>query len=87
MYRENAKRQELQHSFADYNAYLLSLRMKAEILPFSSVYMARIAQLTNKSNQFNLTTLRCTQDEIQHFISIATTKIAGYDAYLAKLEK
>ena len=36
-----------------------------QAMPFSSVYMARIAQLTNKSNQFNLTTLRCTQDEIQ----------------------
>ena len=65
MYRENAKRLELQHSFSDYNAYLLSLNMKAEIMPFSAIYMARIAQLTNKSNQFNLTTLRCTQDEIQ----------------------
>ena len=31
------------------------------------MYFSRIAQLTNKSNQFNLTTLRCTQDEIQHF--------------------
>ena len=27
--------------------------------------MQRIAQLTNKSNQFNLTTLRCTEDDIR----------------------
>ena len=69
MYRENAKRLEMQNSFSDYKDYLLSLKMKAEIRPFTAIYMARIAQLTNKSNQFNLTTLRCTQDEIQQMAS------------------
>ena len=34
-------------------------------LSFEPMYMARIAQLTNKSNQFNLTTRRFTQPEIQ----------------------
>ena len=39
--------------------------MVAEIAPFSPVYVARIAQLTNKTNQFNLTTRRCTVPEIE----------------------
>ena len=65
MYIENRKRQKLQESFADYHDYLLSLEMKAVIRPFEPVYMARIAQLTNKSNQFNLTTRRYTQAEIE----------------------
>ena len=39
--------------------------MKAIIKPFDSLYMSRIAQLTNKSNQFNLTTKRYTQGEIE----------------------
>ena len=65
MYRENAQRAQLQSSFADYGAYLDSLEMTATIRPFESVYMARIAQLTNKSNQFNLTTRRYTQEEIE----------------------
>ena len=65
MYRENAQRAKLQASFADYGEYLDSLEMKAEIRPFEPVYMARIAQLTNKSNQFNLTTRRYTQGEIE----------------------
>lgn len=65
MYMENAKRSRLQASFADYTEYLLSLEMKAEIMPFSPVYMSRIAQLTNKSNQFNLTTKRCSQAELE----------------------
>ena len=65
MYKANAERQHLQQAFTDYNEYLRSLEMHAEIRPFSDLYMARIAQLTNKSNQFNLTTLRCTEAEIR----------------------
>lgn len=64
MYEENLKREELKTSFADYDEYLRSLDMKAQIAAFEPVYMARIAQLTNKSNQFNLTTRRYTQSEI-----------------------
>ncbi len=64
MYRENAQRTALQASFADYGEYLRSLMMKAEIRPFAPAWLARIAQLTNKSNQFNLTTKRYSQAEI-----------------------
>ena len=62
-YKENVARAQLQSSFANYEDYLLSLEMTAAIKPFEAMYMARIAQLTNKSNQFNLTTKRYTQEE------------------------
>lgn len=65
MYKANVRRAELSTEFADYNEYLLSLDMKGEIKPFAPVYMQRITQLTNKSNQFNLTTKRYTQPEIE----------------------
>ena len=65
MYAENAKRNRLKVSFADYKDYLRSLEMKGEIGSFSPMYMSRIAQLSNKSNQFNLTTKRYTQSEIE----------------------
>lgn len=39
--------------------------MRGMIKPFEALYMSRIAQLTNKSNQFNLTTKRYTQNEIE----------------------
>ena len=65
MYKENAKRAQLEASFSNYTDYLLSLEMKGIIKPFEPVFMARIAQLTNKSNQFNLTTKRYTQTEIE----------------------
>ena len=69
MYKENAKRRKLEASFTDYKEYLESLEMRAVIKPFESIYMARIAQLSNKSNQFNLTTHRYTQDEIESISS------------------
>lgn len=65
MYKENAQRANLQSKFSDYSEYLKSLEMVAEIRAFQPVYLDRLAQLTNKSNQFNLTTLRCTRDEIE----------------------
>ncbi len=64
MYRQNAERQKLETSFTDYREYLQSLCMHAEIKGFSPLYISRIAQLTNKSNQFNLTTLRCAETDI-----------------------
>lgn len=65
MYKENAKRQQLQSKFENYEDYLRSLEMKGEIQSFIPMYMSRIAQLTNKSNQFNLTTKRYSQSEIE----------------------
>ncbi len=67
MYKANAMRASQQASFADYDEYLRSLEMKAQIKPFCAMYFARIAQLTNKSNQFNLTTKRFTQSDIERF--------------------
>ena len=65
MYKENAVRAAQQAQFTDYGEYLHSLEMVAVIDDFLPVYLPRITQLTNKSNQFNLTTLRCTEDDIR----------------------
>lgn len=65
MYKANLLREKQQSSFGDYGEYLKSLQMQGTIRAFEPVYMARIAQLTNKSNQFNLTTKRYTQSEIE----------------------
>lgn len=65
MYRQNAARSRAEAEFHDYGAYLRSLEMRAEIREFVPLYLARIAQLTNKSNQFNLTTRRCTREELE----------------------
>lgn len=69
MYKANMERAKASASFENYDDYLKSLEMKAEIKAFAPVYMARIAELTNKSNQFNLTTKRCSQADIEKFAS------------------
>lgn len=65
MYQENAERIKQCTKFTDYGEYLDSLEMTAEIQPFVPVYYARVSQLSNKSNQFNLTTKRYTQADIE----------------------
>lgn len=65
MYKQNAERAKMQSSFADYGEYLDSLEMKAVIEDFSPINLARVTQLTNKSNQFNVTTKRYTQAEME----------------------
>ncbi len=74
MYKANLERQKEQAQFGDYREYLKSLEMVGTIKAFEPMYMARIAQLTNKSNQFNLTTRRYTQAEIE--------KTAADDRYI-----
>ena len=54
-----------QAKFANYGEYLDSLEMTAEIDVFKPVYLERISQLTNKTNQFNLTTRRYTLAEME----------------------
>lgn len=65
MYRENERRNLAQATYANYEDYLKALEMKGEIQSFIPSYLSRIAQLTNKSNQFNLTTKRYSQSEIE----------------------
>jgi FkbH-like protein len=64
-YQQNRQRAELKASAGNYDDFLASLAMEAEVAPFSEVYFDRIVQLTNKSNQFNLTTKRYTLADIR----------------------
>lgn len=63
-YKLNAERIAHQNAFRDYGEFLASLDMTAEIAPFTPVYLERITQLINKTNQFNLTTRRYTSAEV-----------------------
>jgi FkbH-like protein len=63
-YRANVQRNVIQGKFEDYGEFLSSLEMVAEIAPFAPMYLDRIAQLINKTNQFNLTTRRYTGAEV-----------------------
>ncbi len=65
MYLANAQREEQSKRFESYDDFLESLKMRAEIGDFEPVHIPRITQLTNKSNQFNVTTKRYTLAEME----------------------
>lgn len=63
-YQANAGRSALLARAESYEDYLASLGMEMRISRFDSVGRARIAQLVNRSNQFNLTTRRMNEDDV-----------------------
>jgi FkbH-like protein len=65
LYQQDRERQELRESTGDYASYLKSLDQRAVIASFDERHLERITQLTNKTNQFNLTTRRMSSSEIE----------------------
>jgi FkbH-like protein len=57
-YRHEAQRREVAEKAASFEAFLQSLRMTIEVNRFAPEHIARIVQLLQRSNQFNLTTRR-----------------------------
>jgi FkbH-like protein len=70
-YQEEAKRNILQKSFSNEEDFLKNLNMLSDLKPFNKFTIPRVAQLTQRSNQFNLRTIRYTEEEI---LQIADSK-------------
>ena len=64
-YASNRKRAELQHICVDYEEYLKKLEMTAVCKVVEQNDISRFAQLINKSNQFNLRTIRYSEAEVE----------------------
>jgi FkbH-like protein len=73
-YRARAKAEAVRVSAGSLEEYQASLRMVARIGPIDAVNMARVVQLINKTNQFNLTTRRRNQAELEAFLARADTE-------------
>jgi FkbH-like protein len=67
MYRDETKRKQLYASSGSLEAYLAKVEMVAKIDLADELSIARISQLTQKTNQFNLTTRRYTEGDIRVF--------------------
>jgi FkbH-like protein len=63
-YQRNLARESMMASSTDMEGYLRSLEMEAVWNRFDRVGLARIVQLINKTNQFNLTTRRVNEEQI-----------------------
>jgi FkbH-like protein len=66
-YRANARREEEQQRFTTVEEYLASLEMEAVFERFDDHHMPRIAQLVQRTNQFNLTTIRHSEQELREY--------------------
>lgn len=64
-YAANARRADLRQGSDSLEQFLTNLQMTARAGPFEDVNLSRIAQLVNKSNQFNLTTKRRTEEQLR----------------------
>ena len=69
-YLENKERMAMQEKFVNYTEYLQALDMKGGVYQTTDSEVSRFAQLINKSNQFNLRTIRYTESDIHNFNAI-----------------
>jgi FkbH-like protein len=68
-YISNTERKVFQKKFTSIDSYLESLEMELEVLEGNKFTVPRIAQMTQKTNQFNLTTKRYTEDDLHNYIN------------------
>lgn len=80
-YRREVDRRQLERTLVDMDSYLESLQMVCTIKNFNRLDLPRIAQLINKSNQFNLTTKRRSEAEIESLM--ADPAYVGFTVRLA----
>ncbi|MBI5235125.1 MAG: HAD-IIIC family phosphatase [Deltaproteobacteria bacterium] len=71
MYKAQIERKEFERSVANLDDFLAGLCIEATIEPANGFSISRIAQLTQKTNQLNLTTRRYAEAQVQSFMDSA----------------
>jgi amino acid adenylation domain-containing protein/FkbH-like protein len=72
MYRESRQREELRAQSTGLADFIAGLNLQIQIVPMSPEQLPRVAQLTQRTNQFNVTTIRRTESEIRQLTERAT---------------
>jgi FkbH-like protein len=75
LYAAQRERSQAQQSFQSKEDFFRYLELEAEIAPLEPATLARIAQLTQKTNQFNLTTRRRTEQQIAEVAARADSQV------------
>jgi FkbH-like protein len=68
-YKENALRNNVKSTFTDMNDYIRSLEIELSIEEVNNITIMRAAQMTQKTNQFNLTTQRYTETDLSEMLN------------------
>jgi FkbH-like protein len=69
MYKQQFERENSKTDFNSIEDYLASLEIELTVVKNDMAHMPRIAQLTQKTNQFNLTTYRYTESQVDYFMA------------------
>jgi FkbH-like protein len=68
MYTEQMIREDLKKKYETLDDYLMALEMRINVYLNEKMIIPRMSQLTQKTNQFNLTSKRYSENEIESFI-------------------
>ena len=71
-YQTESKRVSAQKKYTNENDFLKSLKMVSNIEAFNKFNIPRVAQLSQRSNQFNLRTIRYTENDINKIVNSAS---------------
>ncbi len=66
LYRQNMEREQARRAASTFEDFLAALELEIKISEMTPEQTERVAQLTQRTNQFNVTTIRRTESEIQH---------------------
>lgn len=69
LYRAEAGRKALETQAVDLPSFYRALQMKLTIRVDDSAQVVRAAQMTARTNQFNMHTVRCSEDDIRQYIA------------------
>lgn len=78
MYNQQVKRESLRNEFTDIENYLASLELKMTVFQDEDSIIPRMSQMSQKTNQFNLTTKRYTEGDIKNFIDEDSAKVFAF---------
>lgn len=78
LYKQEDDRKKAKTSFNDINGYLTSLGLELHIFKNDNLSIERLSQLTQKTNQFNLTTKRYSEADIESFFSDQNSDVYSF---------
>ncbi|MCK5218435.1 HAD-IIIC family phosphatase [bacterium] len=78
MYKQQLQREGVKKGYADIEEYLASLELKVRVYVDNENIIPRMSQMTQKTNQFNLTTRRYTEADIGNFIFNPASKVFAF---------
>ena len=78
MYKQQVQRENLKNASLDIDSYLKSLCLEMKIYENDDKTIPRLSQMTQKTNQFNLTTKRYTEKDMETFMSSESSKVFSF---------